>query len=310
MPMKSMAFIRDYVQFSGGHLKVFDYFNHVASSGLYKPQIKFTERSRFDATNPWTRADIACAETWFSSEAFFVAGIDWRLLTDAGVDLTNRPVINLIQGIRHASPQDERFIYLNRRALRICVSEEVADAVRKSGRANGEVLTIPIGLHLDALVALQNVSKNCEVFIAGLKAPELAIRCADALRNKGVSVVVQTLPMQRSAFLDQMAAARVALLLPMHEEGFYLPALEAMASNVCVVVPDCIGNRTFCLDGTNCIISAFDLLSLTQAVLGLLARPEQQIHLKTAGRTTAATYNIDRERQQFIELLRNLERGL
>ena len=46
-----------------------------------------------------------------------------------------------------------------------------------------------------------------------------------------------------------MARARVTVLVPNPKEGFYLPALEAMALGTIVVCPDCVGNRSFCVAG-------------------------------------------------------------
>ena len=43
--------------------------------------------------------------------------------------------------------------YLSERAIRICVSQEVADAISATGRANGPILTIPNGRRRDAVRA-------------------------------------------------------------------------------------------------------------------------------------------------------------
>ena len=49
-------------------------------------------------------------------------------------------------------------------------------------------------------------------------------------------------------------------------EGFYLPALEAMALGSLVICPDCIGNRSFCLPGRNCFRPNYDLNSVIDSV--------------------------------------------
>ena len=52
--------------------------------------------------------------------------------------------------------------------------------------------------------------------------------------------------------------------LPRAEEGFYLPALEAMASGCLVVTLDCIGNRGFRRHDDNCLVAESSPESLFQ----------------------------------------------
>ena len=59
-------------------------------------------------------------------DALFLAGEDWDLLPP---DHPRRIVVNLVQGVRHADPALPLFQSLSRKAIRICVSQAVADAV-------------------------------------------------------------------------------------------------------------------------------------------------------------------------------------
>ena len=64
----------------------------------------------------------------------------------------------------------------------------------------------------------------------------------------------------------------MSLFVPNPTEGFFLPALEALALRSVVVCPDVIGNRSFCLDGVNCFRPAFEeeaLLGAAEEALGL-----------------------------------------
>ena len=73
----------------------------------------------------------ALAPRWApkDGDVLFVAGVDWRYLSQAGLDGLPNPRINLVQGIRHAHAGTELYGYLEKRAVRICVSQEVADAI-------------------------------------------------------------------------------------------------------------------------------------------------------------------------------------
>jgi len=50
---KTVLFHRDYAGFTGGHLKVWDYYQHVLMSDVFKPEIFFTSESVW-LNNPWS----------------------------------------------------------------------------------------------------------------------------------------------------------------------------------------------------------------------------------------------------------------
>ena len=70
-----------------------------------------------------------------------LAGVDWRYLAESGLESLPNPRINLIQGVRHAHEGTEFHRYLAHRAIRVCVSREVADAISATERVEGPILT-------------------------------------------------------------------------------------------------------------------------------------------------------------------------
>ena len=117
--MRTVLFYRRYRKFHGGHLKVWDYFNHVLTSPAFTPRIEFGPKSNWDRTNPWWNAREYIVDSAHSvrPEVFFVAGRDWLMLDqhpDAGADI---PVVNLIQHVRHANPKSKQYEFLGRKAL-------------------------------------------------------------------------------------------------------------------------------------------------------------------------------------------------
>ena len=141
-PIRQVLFLRRFRGLTGGHLKVRDYFGHIASSGTHEPRVWFTDDTRWDSSNPWcdARASVVDEPTEVRPDALFLAGLDWRFLTREQRERGVVPVVNLVQHIRHADPADERFEFLRHRAVRVCVSREVADAVSAAG-ANGPVVS-------------------------------------------------------------------------------------------------------------------------------------------------------------------------
>jgi glycosyltransferase involved in cell wall biosynthesis len=304
---KNILFHRDYRGFSGGHLKVGDYFNHAKFSSQYRPQIYLTPQS--DAVHPWfseeAKVDYYNPE---SASVIFVAGMDWTALSRYPKIEERIPVINLIQGVRHALPSSPLFGFLSRQAIRICVSREVAKALEATKQCNGPIHVVPNGIDFGLLPNTACLSSEA-VFIGGLKQPGLASVLAKRLRAKGFAVKCFTNRLPRSEFLAQMASAKVAVLLPLQNEGFYLPALEAMAMGLTVVCPDCLGNRSFCIDRVTALTPPLDLDRIEADVHAAMHDVELARSLRNGGKKISRRHDICTERQRFLTILHQISQA-
>ncbi len=244
-----------------------------------------------------------------AADLVFLAGMDWSAYLPLRPD-PEPAVINLIQHVRHADPASKRvYPFLSERAIRICVSPEVEEAILATGRVNGPTLTIANGVDVDALLACQQAQRVHDVYVLARKAPELGRQVTQRLASEGLSVCLHTEFTERESILEAMACARVSVLLPHATEGFYLPALEAMALSDLVVVPDCVGNRSFCADQRNCLMpgrSADELAAATLEALALVQGGRGEDFRKRALRTLDG-HRLERERAEFHSLLDNLD---
>jgi len=294
----NLLFYRDFRGFTGGHLKVWDYFNHTNQSKLYQPQIYFSPETTWD-NNPWL--NVSANKTWQPEQAdcLFLAGLDW----DALAENPEIPIINLIQHVRHAVPTDPRYIFLQNKAIRICVSEEVTEALQASQQVNGPIFTNPNGIDIQPL---PEVNHSYDLLIAGLKQPDLAKKLSDFLALKNIKILTHQLP--RTEFLTTINQAKITVFLPStYDEGFFLPALEGMALNTMVICPDCIGNRSFCKHNFNCLMPDYTFDGLVAMINLALSMPKvnQQIILANA-KQTSEKYTIIKERQKFLDILDNI----
>ena len=130
-----VLFYRHFTHFTGGHLKVWDYFSHVRHSGTHRAHIRFTPESLWDESNPWwpLRDEL---DSWRSitPDVLFLEGTDWDAIDAGARARCPYPVLNLIQGVRHADPAYRPYAYLEHKAVRICVSEEVKGAILATER--------------------------------------------------------------------------------------------------------------------------------------------------------------------------------
>lgn len=305
---RTILFYRNFQGFAGGHLKVWHYFNHVHASPTFTPKIYFTETSRWNETNPWSKSNNAIVKTWTpaAAGALFIGGADWLALPVAFRNAPPVPIINIVQGLSHADPADPRYAFLRHRALRICVNSKIEEALRAIPGVNGPIFHVPMGLDHATLPPAGR--GEYDVVIAALKERELGKKLCAQLQHVARRVELLARPLPRRVYLQKIADSRVAVFLPRHKEGFYLPPLEAMAMRRVVVCPDCVGNRVYALPGWNCFQPAYDEQALARAVESALALSEGDTRAMTDNATRTATrYTLERERAAFLNILSHLD---
>ena len=318
---RTVWFYRDYVYLTGGHLKHSHYFDHVVRMPDFAPRITFSaapsnESQARERRRLWPADDGVMSERWEPAgrDVLFLAGLDWRYLLGSGLEALANPRINLIQHVRHAHEDTELSRYLTKRAIRICVSQEVADAISVTGRTNGPVLTIPNGIDMAPFDSVDGGSpagfdeRPWPITIVGYKSPELARSLSERLDAVHIEHQLVSEFLDRSAFLALLVESRIAVCLPHEQEGFYLPALEAMASGCLVVTMDCIGNRSFCRHEENCLVAERDPDSLFRATKRALAMPawgRRRMHERASD--TAAEHSLEVERARFHSILDDVD---
>ncbi len=306
--MRTILFHRKYRRFHGGHFKVWHYFNHVLATPGFDARVLFDSGSSWDSTNPWTaaRGHVIDSADGITPDALFVAGRDWQRLDALGLLDRDIPILNLIQHVRHAEDWSIQARYLDRKAIRLCVSPEVAEAVVAAG-SQGPTVVIPNGVDVPLDESVAN-ERPVDLLIAGLKQPAMAARFAAELAEPDRKIELLTDHVPRERFLAAMRHSRVTLFLPNEEEGFYLPALEGMALGTLVVCPDCVGNRSFVLPGVNAFRPDYRFAEIIAAARLALALPEAEARtLRSNANHTARDHSLAAEREAFSAVLADID---
>ncbi len=306
-----ILFHRSYQQFQGGHLKVWNYFNHVMDSPHYRPLIRFSDCSVWDTNNPWAgvRRFVIGANEAVLADTLFIAGMDWLMLKEEERMASTIPVINLIQHVRHADPREQLSSFLRYKAVRICVSQDVAMALEATGRTNGPLFVIPNGIDTTEIPVLHpHVSVGCDILIDAVKNPELGMKLLRSLAPLGLKAEVISSRLARANYLNRISRSKITIFLPHVTEGFYLPALEGMATGTLVICPDCVGNRSFCRDGINCFNPSYTFDEIIASVrAALLLGPSDMEQIKNNARQTVSQHDISSERAAFLDILDHID---
>ena len=127
-------------------------------------------------------------------------------------------------------------------------------------------------------------------------------------KELGISGDVTFLGWVPNAELPAYYRAAAVSVIPSLEEGFGIPAAEAMGCEVAVVASDAGGLPEVVENGvTGLVVPRGDAAALAQAIGSLLADPERRRRMGQAGRARALRlFDWDRSAEQFEELYREV----
>jgi hypothetical protein len=309
--LRTVLFYRHFVRFAGHHLKVWDYFNHVLASPHHTALVRFTRQSLLDETNPWTAVPdrIVDQTTEVDPDLLLLSGMDWLQVDAAQREDSPIPVLNLVIHPTHFLPENPRYQFLSNRAIRICMSTDVAEALQHTGRLRGPLFTIPAAIDVRSVRSIAGrPERDIDVLVVALKNPEmgrtLAARLSRSPRN--VRLLDERLS-HRTELLEFLARAKVTVFLPQRREGFYMPALEGMAVGTVVVCPDVLGNRSFCLPGVNCFRPPYEEDALFESAETAFADLPNLGEMIERAHRTAEDHDLAGERESFLQILERVD---
>ncbi|HEY8197848.1 MAG TPA: glycosyltransferase [Gemmatimonadales bacterium] len=159
---------------------------------------------------------------------------------------------------------------------------------------------------LEAAAQLKPTFPDLKVVLAGdgFERPEL-VRLAEGL---GLGADVTFLGWVPNTELPPYYRAAAVSVIPSLEEGFGIPAAEAMGCEVAVVASDAGGLPEVVENGvTGLVVPRGDSTALAQAIGSLLADPERRRAMGQAGRMRALKlFDWDRSAEQFEQIYREV----
>jgi glycosyltransferase involved in cell wall biosynthesis len=159
---------------------------------------------------------------------------------------------------------------------------------------------------LEAAAQLKPRFPDLKIVLAGdgFERPELTQLAA----NLGIGADVTFLGWVPNAELPPYYRSAAVSVIPSLEEGFGIPAAEAMGCEVPVVASDAGGLPEVVENGvTGLVVPRGDSAALADAIGSLLADPERRRRMGRAGRERALRlFDWDRSAQQFEELYREV----
>jgi glycosyltransferase involved in cell wall biosynthesis len=307
---------------NGGQLKVKDAFEHFASADDFEPAVYFPPSTVWydNPGNHWLFYRKQGLTKWEikANDLLFFSGRDWEILSPEEAEQPPVPIINITQP-RHTRANDYRQQFLKYPAIRI-VKSSIGKQILDDFGVNGPVYLIPDAIDTAKLPPF-NPHPDIDVLILGLKHPGMAkalkvrLNATGFLKRKKWNIAIHVPPglPTRQDFLRLLNRAKIVVCLPLGaergSEGFYLPALEAMALEKFVICPFAVGNIDFCIAGKTCLqpqLEVKDLYRVTIQALNMTNADRQNII--RAGKAMLDNHSIDKERNALLALARDVDR--
>lgn len=297
MNQKRISFIRHYHGYTGGHKKVRDYLSHFIELG-WTPSLYLSNQARTNRTLFTSLPGVTYQTNYEPDHAdvVFLAGMDWQ--TYLPTHQEQKPIVNLIQHVRHGDSKEPLFQYLQYPAIRLCVSEAVREAILP--HANGPCHVIKMG-HEFTQIKRRAIR---DIYILATKQPQLGAELQQWAQREGLDVLCHTKTQESTTVVEAMASSDITVVLPHKTEGFYLPGIEAMRYSRTAIVPYCVANKEYYSRFSNMHMPHYTLpaiqASITQALnTSAIYRSSQGL----IGRFLSRQYTIDNERKQLARCL-------
>ncbi len=300
--LKSVSFHRWYHGYTGGHQKVRDYLQHTLAVENFQVNLWLENKAKIKADLFEQIPEVNYQPHYnpIGADIVFLAGLDWNAYLP--LMQSSQVKLNLIQHIRHGDPNHPLHAFLQHRAIRLCVSEAVRQAILPY--ANGPCFTIKMGHDIPVIKA----NKVRDLYILAPKQPQLGHAIADWAKKQGLSFLLDDVAVERESVYQNMASSRISIPLPNKTEGFFLPGIEAMALSDWGIVPDCIASREYSKRGANISVCDLDLSSCCDAIDDAMRKLSRWsgAYYRHRGKKRAQNYSLSKERMKYQQILTNV----
>ncbi len=299
--------------FRGAHYKTLDYYNHIKSFFDYEAVIAFDVDSQWGPDIPWFhkfKSMPTLESIGLTPDILFLnSGKDWIKYQAAKQIPEGIPIISPVNHFRALNPSHKSYSLLSKKATRLCPSPELFNAVSKHQLTQGKTVYLPNAVEKVHQDNKQWHEKTTEILIVGIKNPEMAVKLAKTLSNDFKLKVVDRW-MCKYDFQETLNNSQITIHLPKEIEAHYIPAIESMLYGSIVIIPDCVGNRSYAKHMDTCVMAEYNLESLLKAVkLALSMGVDEKFSMIKKGQLIVEQFSFDKERIRLLDIFNSLDLG-
>lgn len=213
--------------------------------------------------------------------------------------------IHLMQNVRLSNMMFDKgfsFRLLAKPIHRLCITQEVVNAVAPYVENRDQMLLIPHGFDFDAFDCAPKRDDPISITFNTFKG-EIGRQIVRPF-NKDPRVHKIWVSKKGISWNDlqrNYRKASIFLSTPLAEEGLYLPGLEAMAAGQIVITPDAYGNRFYCDFDKNCLqVELEDIAAYQDRIEWTIANWEGEVFdMRCLAYEKATGLGLDSERALY-----------
>jgi hypothetical protein len=296
----------------GAHHKTFDFFNHIKNFENYKPVIYFDEDSIWDENLPW----FDCFEVMPTIKElktepdilFLNSGKDWIKYSAQKTIPDSMPIISPVNNFRAVKPGHKSYDFLSRKAIRLCPSRELYEATYSHPDTNGETIFLPNGVGIFEEAQNLTHKKIYDILIVGNKNPTMASQLLMKLTHLNLKIEVIDGWIGKQEFQIKLAQSHLSVHLPKQVEEHYIPGVEAMMLDSLVIIPDCVGNRSYSKHMETCFVSAYDVESMVNSISSVFnLNTETKKQILNNAKNESTLFSLENESKVILSALKMTE---
>ncbi len=310
-PIKKVLFYQHFGKkgvVRGAHHKTFDFYHHIKTFTDYEPHIFFDKDSLWDADIPWFHLFESMPtldDLDFSPDILFLnSGKDWIKYTENRSIPDDVPIVSPVNNFRAVKPGHKSFDLLPTKAIRLCPSQELYEATVNHPNTNGKTIYLPNGVGITEEAQNLQSNKKFDLLIVGNKNPSLAREIFSQAKHLDLVIEVIDGWISKEAFQNKLAQSRISMHLPKMVEEHYIPGVEAMMLDSLVIIPDCVGNRSYSQHMKTCVVAEYSLTGMLDALKQVLEMDlitKKQLHFNASKHSEL--FRIEYEQNTLLEIL-------
>lgn len=292
----------------GAHHKTFDFFQHIKGFADYKPVIYFDETSIWEPNIPWfhcfDKMPTLNERVDEPDILFLNSGKDWIKYKEHRSIPETMPIVSPVNNFRAVNPSHKSFEFLTRKAVRLCPSQELYQAVNEHPLTNGETIYLPNGVGITQEALAIKHQKTTDILIVGNKNPELARKIYAQIKGMNQRIDVIDGWISKELFQEKLASSKISIHCPKVVEEHYIPGVEAMMLDSLVIIPDCVGNRSYSIHEKTCVVTPYNLEGMLNALESVL-NMDKTMHSTVIENALKASqvFQIQHEKEALFNIL-------
>ena len=152
--------------------------------------------------------------------------------------------------------------------------------------------------------ALKN-DKKYDILIVGNKNPIMARELLSEIKHLNVNIEVIDSWISKKEFQIKLAQSHMSVHLPKKIEEHYIPGVEAMMLDSLVIIPDCIGNRSYSKHNETCYISEYNIESMAKTIYSMIDISENlKKQLLKNAKKESKLFTLENERDVILRALK------